>query len=754
MNDSLSQLPLECLQRILEIITSRHRRETLTSLNALLRVNRYIAQVTLPFIYHSPFLSEHVYTYFKERGLRELVRTLLGNVLLCGGEVSKDLIGEFKLDSSLSSPSAADTDTDAKSSYPKVRPLNYLGHLRCLDFPMGRFTNSILQERDELSEDEVAYIEGGEFWSQCPVGNNSMTPDTNSSSMELDDDNNSMDSNDLKERLDRRRKELAWYFWEVGLYRDTLWTLSTPVLDQLEGLSFPLSDIYRWTGVVGRLGRLETLKFVLDEIPPDKSSIDPINDDEATRLYKDEAMQLLVHFVREHTRIFKGQLQTINICTQHHRSRYFDQPWHHNFWMQIYRLLPPMDRPTFLSRENLMRLLAHPEITDLGRVKEVLYIYTAIETQGSHLPRSIEIGRGWVDMPVLTDLKIEAHSHRLLIDQMLLFHCPNLTTVYLSDNTRMYQCQDIIPALPAQLEKVTKLELEGWPALTFHPATLVWATELKVLRICVDSRVAGSAHFIPPVKELNRSYGGHQDEDGLATGAKDGQEGGEMLPLMIQRPAWSWDWKFRQLKKLEFTGEFAFRFQFRMLHGCPALKELTLKMGTEQEDSHVRALTHADFYIPNDETGLDELDPMDPTTAPAQEPTRIIIAHSVEILTMWGAWILSDSLIPTLLYDSFPKLREVSLSGCNGFTLPALITCLLTTLAERISRVLVSIPEPTQEERKELGLLRKAGWKVDMGALKVGMDVEVLKVKVYFVLGRGGDKREYAVLKDVEEARE
>ncbi|KAF9130236.1 hypothetical protein BGX30_013593 [Mortierella sp. GBA39] len=687
MNDPLSQLPLECLQRIFEFITNRRRREALTSLNALLRVNRYIAQVTLPYIYRDPFLSEHVPTYFRQRGLRELVRTLLGNALLCGGEVSKDLAGEFKLDSSLSSPSAADTDNDVKSSYPKARPLNYLGHLRCLDFPMDMFTNSILRKRDQLSEDEVAYLEGDEFWSQCLVGNNSMTPGTDSSSMNPDDDNNSMNPSDLKERLNRRRKELAWYFWEAGLYRDTLWTLSAPVLDQLEELSFPLSDIYRWTGVVGRLGRLETLRFVLDEIPPDKSSTDLVIDDEATRLYKNEAMQALVHFVSEHTRIFKGRLQTVNTYPQQHWSRYFDQPWYPDFWMQIYRLLPPMNRPTFLSRENFMRLLAHPEMTDLGCVKEVLYIYTTIEIQGSHLPRSIEIGRGWVDMPVLTNLVIEAHRHRLLIDQMLLFHCPNLTTVHLSDNTRTYQCQDIIPALPAQLEKVT-------------------------------NRVAGSVFFIPPVKELSRSYGDHQDEDGLATGAKDGQEGEEMLLSMIQRPAWSWDWKFRQLKKLEFTGEFAFRFQFRMLHGCPALKELTLEMETEQEDSHIRVLSHTDFYIPDDETVFDEPDPMEPTTAPAQEPTRIIIAHSVEILTMWGAWILSDSLIPTLLHGSFPKLREVSLPGCSGFTLPALITCLRTTRPKRLSTVLVSIPEPTQEERKELGLLRTAEWMVDVEALK------------------------------------
>ncbi|KAF9330922.1 hypothetical protein BGZ91_012319, partial [Linnemannia elongata] len=798
------------------------RREARTSLIALLRVNRFIAKATLPFIYHNPFLSEHPYTTYKEQGLRKLVRTLLGDVLHCGGEVPKNLIAEFQLDSSRY------TDTDVKSIRTITRPLNYLGHLRYLDLNIHRFTTSILRERDQLLEDEVDYVEGEKFWSQCPISNNSMVLDTNNTN----NTNNNMESDDLKERMDQRRKELAWHFWGVGLYRDMLWTLAMPLLDQLEGLSFPLSDISRWTGVVAWLERLESLEFVLDEIPPGGPFNNPINNSEASKLYKDEAMKALVHFVSEHTWLFKGQLKNVNVCFQQHSSRYFDEYWYHDFQMQIYRLLPPMNRPTFLSQKSWKRLLAHPEMTDLGYVREVssrfggwgrtskdvgleeyprflqrcrvlrqitstplgrgsfrwaveekkyllgeggergggvvsslvplerveihdydsstdeaddiayafsstlkaLYIYTTIRFQGN-LPQSIEIGSGWVDMPVLTDLRINSYRYRLLIDQMLLFHCPNLTTVQLSDNTWRYQCQDIKPTLSARLAKVTELELQGWPALTFHPETLSWATELKVLRICSDSEMAGRTLFIPPVEELNRSYGDHQDADGVVTEVGVGQ-----------RPAWSWDWKFRQLWKLEFTGEFAFRFQFRMLCGCPSLKELVLKMKTRQESSHVRVLTHADFSIPDDETVLENLDTVDRTTAPAQDSMRrIIIAHSVTTLTMSGGWVLSDSLIATLLHESFPQLREISLLGCSGFTLPALIACLRRTKARRISRVVVSISEPKQKEREELGIVQRIGRR---------QEIEVLKVGVFFVPDSSDSEKEYVLLKVVENAKE
>ncbi|KAG0062744.1 hypothetical protein BGZ89_010434, partial [Linnemannia elongata] len=703
MDDLQLQLPIECLQQILEIIIKRDPREARTSLNALLRVNRYIGQVTLPFIYRQPFLSEYC-TAFVVRGLRELVRTLLGDILLCGEKVPKNLIEEFQLDSSRY------TNTDVKSIHPTMKWLNYIGHLRYLDFDIRRFTTSILKNDHQFSQDEREYIEVDEFWSQCPVSNDSMVLDTTIT--------NNMDSDELEERLDQRKKELAWYFWGMGLYRDTLWTLDTPVLDQLEGLSFPLSDISRWTGVVGRLGRLETLEFILDEIPSNKFFIDAVKYDEGSKLCKDEAMQALVHFVSEHTRLFKGRLKAVNTKSQQYQSqsRYFNEYWHHVFWPQVYRLLPPMNRPTCLTEEGWMQLLAHPETTDLGYVREVedwfglwdrisrdeglekcprflqrcrvlkheaddiafafsdtlkdLHISaTSADIQDSPLPRTIEIGRGWVDMLVLSELRIYAYNLRLLINQMLLSHCPNLTTVHLYDGTNTYQCQDIIPTLPAELGKVTELELNGWPALTFHPATLSSASELKVLRICVGYREVERSrfYFIPPVEELSRSYGEHQGADELVTGIGVGQEEGETLPLIIQRPVWSWDWKFRQLRKLEFTGEFAFRFQFRMLCGCPALEELVLEMETEQEDSHVRVLTHDDFSIPDDDTVFEEFGVMDPTTTPAQEPTRrIVVAHSVTTITMSGAWVLSEALFPTLLYDSFPNLGKISLLGCKG----------------------------------------------------------------------------------------
>ncbi|KAK5821418.1 hypothetical protein F5H01DRAFT_411196 [Linnemannia elongata] len=434
MDDLQLQLPIECLQQILETIIKRDPREARTSLNALLRVNRYIGQVTLPYIYRQPFLSEYC-TAFVVRGLRELVRTLLGDILLCGEKVPKNLIEEFQLDSSRY------TNTDVKSIHPTMKWLNYIGHLRYLDFDIRRFTTSILKDDHQFSQDEKDYIEGDEFWSQCPVSNDSMVLDTTIT--------NNMDSDELEERLDQRKKELAWYFWRMGLYRDTLWTLATPVLDQLEGLSFPLSDISRWTGVVGRLGRLETLEFILDEIPSNIFFIDPVKFDEGSKLCKDEAMQALVLFVSEHTRLFKGRLKAVNTKSQQYQS-------------QSRLSTPTTDESTHLSnRRGLDAAVGASRDDGFGKVwiydcnsstdeaddiafafsdtlKDLHISATSADIQDSPLPRTIEIGRGWVDMLVLTELRIAAYNLRLLIDQMLLSHCPNLTTVHLYDVSGYY----------------------------------------------------------------------------------------------------------------------------------------------------------------------------------------------------------------------------------------------------------------------------------------------------------------------------
>ncbi|KAG0258056.1 hypothetical protein BGZ95_005067, partial [Linnemannia exigua] len=404
----------------------------------------------------------------------------------------------------------------------------------------------MMRTRFRVSAEEMAFVQGKDFWNSCPTDRMHPTALQNCNS----------------------RWELAWYFHQMAMYRETVWTLAAPILDQLESLTAPLSDIHRYIQVIARLGRLETLVFILDEVLVYESYGGKYC--AASKKRQDEAMLALIHFVEEHTRLFKGVLKTVN-CSERVVFPPIHQGWPSDVRKHIYRLLPPMYQPNILAMDNWMRLMIHPTRTDFGHVHEIyakgdhwndairdyphflqrcrtlkrldvspvgkggfewalqekrlaslggsnilvpleqvtLRDYNSFtdevndiavafsDTLQSIIVRvtsevegpspTIGIGQGWMNMPALTYLKLEARRYQLLVDPMLFAHCPNLTQVTLTDSTTIYRCQDIVSTLPGHLERITDLKLEGWPALTFHPETLRSASNLRVLRICANT---------------------------------------------------------------------------------------------------------------------------------------------------------------------------------------------------------------------------------------------------------------------------
>ncbi|KAG0265519.1 hypothetical protein BGZ95_003298 [Linnemannia exigua] len=783
--DPLSRLPPECLECILEFIANGNNKQSLASLTALLRVNRYIATVSVAFLYRSPFsgLASAVSTSSYQRNI---VCTLLSDISV--GNMSKAVALEFNIISI--------TNTEKRDPLPPLppRPLNYLCHLRHLDFTMYMFATIMMKVRSRVSRDELAFIQGEEFWKSCPIDRVHPT---------------------LLQKC-KSRWELAWYFHQMAIYRETVWTLASPILDQLESLTAPLSDIHRYTQVIDHLGRLETLVFILDEVLVYESYGGIF--DAASKMRQEEAMLAMIHFVEEHTRLFKGVLKTVN-CLERRVFPHVYQSWPSDVRKQIYRLLPPINQPDVINKHNWMRVMSHPTTTDFRHVHDIntkgdhwkdavrdypqflqrcrslkrldvspvgkggfewaiqekrlanlgssnglvplervtlrdynsstdevndiafafsdtlqfLLVCVTLEVEGPS--PTIGIGQGWINMPALTHLNVEARNYQLLVDQMLFAHCPNLFQVSLTDSTTIYRCQDIVPTLPGHLERITNLKLEGWPALAFHPETLRYASELRVLLICASPPYLHTC-FIPPVEELNRSYGIHEDISQDAIGAGTQESPTETtFPDMMRRPMWSWDWMLPQLATMTLTGEFAYRFQFHLLRGCPSLTHLTLKMATDQ-DNHVRILTRSDFFMQR--TTIATFDDIDPTTVSASSRRRRkairVIAPALISLTISGYWIMDNTVLPLLLHESFSKLREVSIRGSRGFSLEALVDC-LRTKAKHISRLETSLPEPSMNERMQLGICPKQGRNTEL---------EVWHFKIFFA----GNGKEFMLLRD------
>ncbi|KAF9148403.1 hypothetical protein BG015_009865 [Linnemannia schmuckeri] len=123
----------------------------------------------------------------------------------------------------------------------------------------------------------------------------------------------------------------------------------------------------------------------------------------------------------------------------------------------------------------------------------------------------LHIGRGWVEMPVLTKLHLYLgeSNYRVVLDQKLMSHYPNLISIETEDKTRDYSFQDKVPCLPAFLLRLRILYLNGWSALTFNLETISTTTDLA--NITEADSLDFKTEEVFEIKILFRD--GNEDED-------------------------------------------------------------------------------------------------------------------------------------------------------------------------------------------------------------------------------------------------
>jgi hypothetical protein len=309
------------------------------------------------------------------------------------------------------------------------------------------------------------------------------------------------------------------------------------------------------------------------------------------------------------------------------------------------QMIPEVNNIAFAFSQTLtcLRAMEH------SPSPEVLATETPRTTVGfSHF------GEGWVTLSHLTDLylgmSLEPRT-RLLVTRDLLLHCPNVVSVHLADNVVEYRCDDIVPSLPATLNRLETLFLGGWSALTFDPVTFSSTRALRkvLLTMATDPDSLLSSHFIPPIEELDRSFGvladqqrkrgAQQQSEGLEKKGGDEVEVGMVGSI---RSPWSWDWDLPMLATLILNAEFAFRFDFRMLQRCPNLEILDLNMKSTS-DAHVRTITHTDLYVSQMER---------------------IVAPSLSGLSLYGLWSFEDStVLERFLSETLPNLKHLREDG-------------------------------------------------------------------------------------------
>ncbi|KAH7038793.1 hypothetical protein BKA57DRAFT_474201 [Linnemannia elongata] len=338
--DLLAQLPLECLHLILQ--TLAHQVD-ISALATLLRVNKYIASVTLPYLYRDPFQKSYHNRKTKEGhsnpsiSMDRLLRMLISHY--DDNEIPK--VATLTLNLAAYRASIANVT---------ATPLDYAAHIRHINLDDWAFADQSRWSLSTLTPDLWEYMYGPEFTVLCPW--DQFLPE--------------YDRFNIQHLV--RQGVLR-----ILLHRKLTWILANPILEQLQTLVIPVSDITRYLGVIDRLGRLECVQFMSDEIYGSHPADAPIATEEWSAIAQErqnKSMGSLVRFVEIHAQLFKGRLK-IATCTSSSIWRWHIQSCPADVQFKILQLLPPLLKPKTFDTHNVEQFAAHPLTTDLGQVENI-----------------------------------------------------------------------------------------------------------------------------------------------------------------------------------------------------------------------------------------------------------------------------------------------------------------------------------------------------------------------------------------------
>ncbi|KAG0044534.1 hypothetical protein BGZ90_008749, partial [Linnemannia elongata] len=360
--DYLSKLPLKILHKIFLLLTVPPLGSSRTSpFLPVLCVSKHLAHVTVPLLYNSPYFRAST-PYGRapprlDEGFENPTRQLLERNSKARGCKVLDLVYRLSKDAiGANNPDA--TNPDAKGE--EIPALDYLAHIRYIDptefstvFPESQISPRIVEYLKRLEEEEEEIIMGVEL-DQLPPG--------------------------YMKRF-QNKWDLVLRCFQVELYRQIIWHVAEPILEQLRGLSIPLSDIDRYCEAVARFESLEQVSFILDEpfdfdsrhiahrpMHPEWVSIrrerrgshGKVQGQWTGEERKAEAMRKVVEFVREHARLFRGRLTKANWkdgCFWPDALQSFPE----DLQVEILASIPPTPKLKSLSHSEWLLVKAHAD---------------------------------------------------------------------------------------------------------------------------------------------------------------------------------------------------------------------------------------------------------------------------------------------------------------------------------------------------------------------------------------------------------
>ncbi|KAG0205783.1 hypothetical protein BGX33_007742 [Mortierella sp. NVP41] len=331
------------------------------------------------------------------------------------------------------------------------------------------------------------------------------------------------------------------------------------------------------------------------------------------------------------------------------------------------------------------------------------------------LPNPRIIGESWLEpLPRLKKLALFKLEETFRLAPFLLSRCPALEELRIQDKMMAYNCDQILAfGVPRQYpvssfssepgtSRLKIIDLQGWSALCFHPETLRHTPELQTL-VLMTEQDRHMRNIIPDPETLRSyDYPSLQEEAGAIRSALtvislsqlddsdddggDNNNGGQApqpRPAILRRPCWAWDWDLPNLTRIRLTSEFAYRFQVKMLVGCPRLESLNLSIAVQGDHTpdmteeqltgpdcyyytHKRTLTIAEFLKP----GLSTSTMVNNDGKGKGKVSRdtYISCPSLKSFLLSGRWSISDEVLEFLFSVVMPNLEDVVESQCLGFT--------------------------------------------------------------------------------------
>ncbi|KAF9298940.1 hypothetical protein BGZ74_009154 [Mortierella antarctica] len=359
-------LPIEVLRLVIANLAIKRDLKTLAS---LLRVSKYVCLATLPILYEDPFAwliqcdqgQQYTYHSFSYESVFPVIRLLLASVPKDSySELVKAMYGIGDAPeppeadaSNLRDPSAADNDFPSPTT--QLWSIDYLSYVRHFN-TQDQEGKSVLAEIPyhlEFAPQLKSYVEKYK-----------MAETYASSSVDLEGHRSFM-----------KEDPMTILHLTLNTHREATWALCSPILEQLQGIVIPLSDIGRYVDSMHRLSSLATVTFRLDELADitdytlEQMDVEKVKKAGLLQEKRKQDLESAIEFVRAHTAMFRGTLKQVRCPSSSVLENAQTCPA--DVLDQILELLPTLIEPEMLVNRNWKQFVAKVEHTNLEHVKVI-----------------------------------------------------------------------------------------------------------------------------------------------------------------------------------------------------------------------------------------------------------------------------------------------------------------------------------------------------------------------------------------------